>query len=158
MLPSDDAGSQLTSDEQARADRLAFTNSTLDESVAATARRLGDATIRGTGFRFLSPVADTLLTLAFDQQDNWDFRQAIAEEKQVRQFAVGTSASHFRLVFGWLCLLVARGGSLAASVFSALPAWCSFDPLPIVESFQTVKDTRKQNLLGESLSNIAMRK
>ena len=51
-----------------------------------------------------------------------------------------------------------RGGSLAASVFSAIPAWCSFDPLPIVDSFESVRASRKESLLAESLTSIASSK
>ena len=155
VLLSDGSASETDDTQRANEDRLLFMNSTLDETVAATARRLSDTMLRSSSMRISSPITDSLLTLAFDQQNNWDFRQAVTEEKQVRQLVVGTSAvltSSFSVGYVYWLL---RGGSLAASVFSAIPAWCSFDPLPIVDSFESVRDTRKQNLIAESLTNIA---
>ena len=155
VIFSDGSTSETVDEQRANEDRLAFMNTSLDEAVAATARRLGEAVLSGSYDRYFAPVADTVLTLAFDQQNHWDYRQAVEEKMQVRQLAVGTSAIlTSSMSVGYVYWLL-RGGSLAASMFSALPAWCSFDPLPIVESFESVRDSRKQGLLTESLTNIA---
>ncbi len=155
IIPQDSSAAQTAAEEQLERERLSFMNTTLDDSVAAVARRLAAAAARGSAFNYLMPLSDTVLTLAFDQQNSWDYRRVLAEEKEVRQLVVGTSAVvSGSLSVGYIYWLL-RGGSLAASVFSALPAWCSFDPLPIVESFESVRENRNKDLRAESLSNIA---
>ena len=46
-----------------------------------------------------------------------------------------------------------RGGSLIASLLSALPAWSLFDPLPVLESFDDV-EVAKRGKDEESLDSI----
>jgi hypothetical protein len=49
-------------------------------------------------------------------------------DRQVGQAVVGSSIAFSAGIVAWLL----RGGALAASLFSVLPAWMSFDPVPIL--------------------------
>jgi hypothetical protein len=40
-----------------------------------------------------------------------------------------------------------RGGSLLTTFLSSLPVWQSFDPLPILESFESSEDEDPESLL-----------
>lgn len=59
--------------------------------------------------------------------------------------AISTSVSVGYVV--WLL----RGGSLVASFLTSLPAWQSFDPLPVLEQF----DSNGEDDDEESLESIA---
>jgi hypothetical protein len=49
-------------------------------------------------------------------------------DRQVGQVVVGSSIAVSAGIVAWLL----RGGALAASLFSVLPAWMTFDPVPIL--------------------------
>jgi hypothetical protein len=49
-------------------------------------------------------------------------------DREVAEIAIGSSVAVGAGVIAWLL----RGGALAASLLSILPAWASFDPVPIL--------------------------
>jgi hypothetical protein len=49
-------------------------------------------------------------------------------DRQVGQVVMGSGLALSAGIVAWLL----RGGALAASLFSILPAWVSFDPIPIL--------------------------
>jgi hypothetical protein len=58
-------------------------------------------------------------------------RESAQAQNAGQQFVVGGSALSAGLSVGYV-LWLARGGVLMASVLSALPAWASLDPLPVL--------------------------
>jgi hypothetical protein len=66
---------------------------------------------------------------------------------------VGTTAvSVTGLTVGYVLWLI-RGGTLLASLVSSLPAWCAFDPLPVLDNFDASEDRRrdKEDISFETL-------
>jgi len=57
----------------------------------------------------------------------------------VGQLAVGSAALGVTgLTVGYVVWLI-RGGTLLATMISSLPAWMTFDPLPVLDSFEETK-------------------
>ena len=48
------------------------------------------------------------------------------------------------LTVGYVIWLI-RGGTLLASLISSLPAWCSFDPLPVLDRWSASDDRRRDD-------------
>jgi hypothetical protein len=73
-----------------------------------------------------------------------DLAQEAGTNQMFQQLAVGTSVvSLTGLTVGYVIWLI-RGGSLLASTISALPAWFSFDPLPVLEDFEETPGARRR--------------
>ncbi|MEZ6131710.1 MAG: hypothetical protein R3C59_23880, partial [Planctomycetaceae bacterium] len=82
----------------------------------------------------------------FLQEKSTATEEAIATETVI----VGTTAAVSTSVSVGYVVWMLRGGSLLTTFLSSLPAWQSFDPLPVLESFEeAVADD------DESLSSIA---
>jgi hypothetical protein len=84
-------------------------------------------------------ITTSALTMAspVDTLDNTD-RVLGIQELVIGSAAIVTTS----LTIGYVVWLI-RGGALAMSFISSLPSWTSFDPLPIVESFEdaeTIQD------------------
>jgi len=112
------------------------------------------------------PVSDSAAYMALEQQLATKELVATLEGMQRRagvdagsspttftlpSVAVGTTAIVSTTFSIGYAIWIARGGSLLLTFMSSLPAWASFDPLPIVESFQESDGKRKEE---ESLSSI----
>jgi hypothetical protein len=69
-------------------------------------------------------------------------------EQFLGKLAVGaTAVSVTALTAGYVMWLV-QSGSLLATILSSLPAWMSFDPLPVLDSFDE-DDEHRRARLGE---------
>jgi hypothetical protein len=72
-----------------------------------------------------------------------DVREDVESRQTFESFVVGTTAiSVTGLTVGYVLWLI-RGGTLLASLISSLPAWCAFDPLPVLDNFDTSEDRRR---------------
>jgi len=77
------------------------------------------------------------------------FQEELAEDgtadESFESFAVGaTAVSVTGLSVGYVLWLI-RGGTLLASLLSSLPAWASFDPLPVLDNFDESEDRRRDD-------------
>jgi hypothetical protein len=93
----------------------------------------------------LSSVA---LTPDFLQQDGGESGK---EESPFsgQQLVLGSmTVAATALSVGYVVWLI-RGGSLLMSLITVIPTWRSFDPLPILESFEEAQAKREED--GESL-------
>ena len=72
----------------------------------------------------------------------------------VNELILGTISMVTATISVGYAVWLIRGGSLVASIATSLPAWCSFDPLPIVETFEAARKNRKQTLDDESLTSL----
>jgi hypothetical protein len=77
------------------------------------------------------------------------FQEELAEDGATKEtfekFAVGaTAVSVTGLSVGYVLWLI-RGGTLLASLMSSLPAWCSMDPLPVLDSFDNSENRRRED-------------
>ena len=110
-------------------------------SEGSTESRSGRQGVEITSVRSRDPISQTVLHLDFGSLDDDVRRDEEAEsEQQIETLAVGTTAVvSTGLSVGYVIWLI-RGGTLLASMVSALPAWVSFDPLPILESFEEEED------------------
>ncbi len=62
--------------------------------------------------------------------------------------AVGSAAVvSTSLTVGYV-LWILRGGSLLTAFASALPTWSSFDPMPVLENFNRIREEDKETLLS----------
>jgi len=74
-----------------------------------------------------------------------------AADETFETFVVGTTAvSVTGLTVGYVMWLI-RGGTLLASLLTSLPAWCSFDPLPVLNSFDEPKRRPDDDISFQSL-------
>ena len=104
----------------------------------------------------LSSISESVLTLAYSQ--NGESGELIQWENNfsTHQLMIGSTAIvSTSLTVGYVIWLL-RGGALLASLVSSIPAWCSFDPLPIVETFEDAR-TDERHRRTESLSSIVTR-
>ena len=82
------------------------------------------------------------------QEDLWENS---ASEQTFETLVVGTTAVGITgLTVGYAFWLL-HGGSLLAGMVSALPAWCSFDPLPVLDKFDESEDRHHDDDSLESL-------
>ncbi|MFK7821583.1 MAG: Ig-like domain-containing protein, partial [Planctomycetaceae bacterium] len=106
------------------------------DSQGSTVRRTVQTQILGTTRRG-EPVSHRRLVINFGSTAEEEDRRR-EEQKQQQQAEVlvaGTTAVvSTGLSVGYVIWLV-RGGTLLASMVSALPAWVAFDPLPVLESY-----------------------
>jgi hypothetical protein len=82
-----------------------------------------------------------------------DVREDVESRQTFESFVVGTTAvSVTGLTVGYVLWLI-RGGTLLASLISSLPAWCAFDPLPVLDNFDASEDRRrdKEDISFETL-------
>ena len=100
----------------------------------------------------LKALVETPIEVDFGALAN-DATDPDASQEQHRQMmAVGaTAVVSTGLSVGYVVWLL-RGGTLLASMVSALPAWVAFDPLPVLESFEKQhSDDHGDRGLGELL-------
>ena len=72
-----------------------------------------------------------------------DVREDVESGQTFESLVVGTTAiSVTGLTVGYVLWLI-RGGTLLASLISSLPAWCAFDPLPVLDNFDASEDRRR---------------
>ena len=98
-------------------------------------------------------MATLSVDFAFLQNNTSDSMSSISTEELVLGSVAVTSTA---LSVGYVVWLI-RGGSLFASLLASLPAWVSFDPLPIIESSEESDEAnehpeRLQDLVKESKS------
>jgi len=85
-----------------------------------------------------------------------DVNEQLASEQTYEVFVAGTTAvSVTGLTIGYVIWLL-RGGTLLASMVSTLPAWCSFDPLPVLGTFDESND-RERDHDDDSLESLMTR-
>ena len=86
------------------------------------------------------PIYSMIVNRPIEELDEQTILDTIAHQAQqgVDYFTIhaGILKEHLPLVKRRTQGLVSRGGSLLATVLSTLPAWASFDPLPVLESFE----------------------
>ena len=86
------------------------------------------------GFRTWAAVSVAPLTVDFMSRQDGPSGESVAVSTQT--VVLGTTAAASTAVsVGYVAWLL-RGGSLFASLLASLPAWVSFDPLPILQSFK----------------------
>lgn len=88
------------------------------------------------------------------------FREDLREDTEAQQtfetLAVGTTAVGITgLTVGYVFWLL-QSGSLLASVIATLPAWCSFDPLPVLGAFEEEEDDDEED--DDSLESLVTRR
>lgn len=136
------------------------------EGLASRAGRIGDIN-GGTGGSFgrsdsvvdvlgslarNRPLTQTELVLDFSSPATVASEQQAEKEIQLQTLAVGTTAVvSSGLSVGYVIWLL-RGGTLLASMVSALPAWVAFDPLPVLDSFEGAMDDVDDEGFGELLN------
>lgn len=96
-------------------------------------------------------ITRDVLSLDWHESESPARRLIWQEDFSVQHLAVGTTAIvSTSLSVGYIVWML-RGGSLFLSFVSSLPAWCAFDPLPIVETFEEAQSTEDTE---ESLSSL----
>ena len=147
--PVNAAGEEITPEAVLAAIVREVEEATDDASDAATNETRSSTSTRTTvdyqsivgsepGQRALSNVT---IQVDFTQQAESATRQQQEQEHAVKMetMAVGTTAVVSTGVSVGYVIWLLRGGTLLASMVSALPAWVSFDPLPILESHDNEK-------------------
>jgi hypothetical protein len=113
-----------------------------DDQPRSTTEREGPAGNANTSARYDDRTEPSLNTgLLWGQLDTLeeDMLQEVRSEDFFHNLVVGTTAVGVTgLTVGYVAWLV-RGGTLLASMISAMPAWVSFDPLPVLDTFQDRK-------------------
>lgn len=155
IISTDNLSDQGSQDKPEReANELLFVGRSVDSAGRPNGGRLVSSMSRAVNFKSFDAIADTALTLAFDRHNNQGGEHEWINELKKRQLVVGTTAAvTSSLSVGYVVWLL-RGGTIAASFFSSIPAWYSIDPLPIVDSFEAINESRS-SLLEDSLSKIA---
>ena len=118
-------------------------------AIAARSLRVVAAPITSISFTAVSEIA---LSPGFGQTGQYG--EMIKWDDQItnHELAIGTTAIvSSTLTVGYVIWLL-RGGNLLVSLLSSVPAWCSFDPLPIVETFEAARDDQRKD--GESLTSM----
>ena len=72
------------------------------------------------------------LEALFSDNDLWRNLEDIGEQNEADRLLVQTFASGGVAISSGVVAWMLRGGSLMASLLTSLPAWKSFDPLPII--------------------------
>lgn len=118
------------------------TGSLDDESSTGTRRTApGYETIESLARK--RPLSQKPLLVDFGATAEIAEREAEAQ-RRMETIAVGTTAVvSSSLSVGYVIWLL-RGGTLLASMVSALPAWVAFDPLPILESYENEEEVDDQ--------------
>jgi hypothetical protein len=117
-------------------------------SFAARTIRTTATPISGPSF---TAISDAMLTLAFDTAEEfmeWDNKITSDE------IAIGTVAIVSSAISAGYVIWLLRGGTLIAGLLSSIPAWCSFDPLPIVETYEAAERKAHDN---EGLTSIVLK-
>ena len=141
--------------EQAERSDLSFAINVVEDALRSTTLKLSESAARPIHYTSFGLIADTVLSLAFDSSDGGDDGAAWQTELKARQLMVGSaSAVASSLSVGYVIWML-RGGTLVASFMSSIPAWCSFDPLPIVDSFGNAHANSGSAAVDESLASIA---
>jgi hypothetical protein len=82
----------------------------------------------------------------------------VASEQAFETLVVGSTAvSITGLAVGYVFWLI-QGGSLLAGVASALPVWCWFDPLPVLDTFDQCDECDHEDDSLESMVAASNRK
>jgi len=99
-------------------------------------------------------VVEEQYGLLLEQLDTFqeDLKEDIESDQSFEGFVVGTTTVGVTgLTVGYVIWLI-RGGTLLASLISSLPAWCSFDPLPVLDRWRASDDQgRDDDISFESL-------
>lgn len=85
--------------------------------------------------------------LLLEQLDTFqeDLKEDMESDQSFEKFVVGTTTVGITgLTVGYVIWLI-RGGTLLASLISSLPAWCSFDPLPVLDRWGPSDDRRRDD-------------
>ena len=133
---------------------VVFIATTLEDTLGGTNRGSRELVVQPVAYRSFSTIADTVLSLGFDQDGSGEYVHSWEKELETRQLVVGTTAFVSTSLSVGYVIWILRGGALTASFFSAIPAWCAFDPLPIVDSFAVAKSKKEDELQAESLTTI----
>jgi hypothetical protein len=103
------------------------------------------------------PPYDALTPGLYFTLDNDPTRPTLTEEESRQVFldkvAIGSTAVVTSSLSVGYVIWILRGGSLLTAFMSALPAWSSFDPLPVLQSFEKKQKSEDD----ESLLSIATR-
>ncbi|MCC7335230.1 MAG: cadherin domain-containing protein [Pirellulaceae bacterium] len=155
--PPEPAASRDMSERSEQPERpdLSFAINVLEDALRSTTRRLAESAARPIHYTSFGLIADTVLTLAFDSSDGGGDGLAWQKELQTRQLIVGTAAAVTSSLSVGYVVWMLRGGTVVASFMSSIPAWCSFDPLPIVDSFENAHANKGRSPVDESLASIA---
>ena len=134
---------------------MSFAINAIEGALRSTTRKLAESAARPIHTTSFGLIADTVLSLAFDSSDGGDDGLAWQKELNARQLIVGTAAAVTSSLSVGYVVWMLRGGTLVASFMSSIPAWCSFDPLPIVDSFENTHANKGRAQVDESLASIA---
>jgi protocadherin Fat 4 len=156
-LPAEPAASRDKSERSEQPERpdLSFAINVLEDALRSTTRKLAESAARPIHYTSFGLIADTVLTLAFDSSADSGDGLAWQKELQTRQLIVGTAAAVTSSLSVGYVVWMLRGGTVVASFMSSIPAWCSFDPLPIVDSFENAHANKGRSPVDESLASIA---
>ncbi|MEO8494560.1 MAG: Ig-like domain-containing protein, partial [Planctomycetota bacterium] len=93
--------------------------------------------------KFLAPIAEAPISL-FMNSANWGATSGSESTVSTETIVLGTTkVVTTALSVGYVTWLI-RGTSLFASLMTSLPAWQSFDPLPILNSFEESSIDQKE--------------
>ncbi|MFK8020274.1 MAG: hypothetical protein AB8B86_10925 [Pseudomonadales bacterium] len=81
----------------------------------------------------------------FADNDLWRNLEEIGEDNEADRLLVQTFASGGVALSSGVVAWMLRGGSLMASLLTSLPAWKSFDPLPIIAKKSRDSDSEESD-------------
>lgn len=85
------------------------------------------------------------LETLFADNDLWRNLEEIGEDNEADRLLVQTFASGGVALSSGVVAWMLRGGSLMASLLTSLPAWKSFDPLPIIAKKSRDSDSEESD-------------
>ena len=142
-------------DDKPEQAELSFVIAGLNDALRNTSRKIGETAARAIHYTSFGLIADTVLSLGFERAADSDLGLLWQKELEARQLIVGSAAVVTTSLSVGYVVWMLRGGTLVASFMSSIPAWCSFDPLPIVDSFENTRRSQDHSMLDESLASIA---
>ena len=105
-----------------------------------------------TVFAISSLSADALVSDAFfafhHTSDAHGPNNAADKLEMANTVVIGSTAVVSTSLSVGYVIWIIRGGSLLSAFMSAMPAWQSFDPLPILPSYENEKHHDDESLLG----------
>ena len=99
-------------------------------------------------------ITGEILTLDVSGWSDNDTRPRWQEETNLPELVIGTSAIVSTALSVGYVVWMLRSSSLLLSFMSAIPVWCSFDPLVILESFEDSHAKDKDEESTESLASL----
>ena len=132
------------------ADQLALDSNRSGRTASGAAARILTTLWNESGF-LLDP-ADALISgafFAFHHTSDAHGPNSAADQLEMANTVVigSTAVVSTSLSVGYVIWII-RGGSLLSAFMSAMPAWQSFDPLPILPSYENEKHEDDESLLG----------